>query len=224
MTENSPAAFQNAVDLGCPVVETDVRATGDGHAIVFHDATMDRTTNLTGPIAALTREQVGNSRLANNEAPMTLVEALVRWPDLTLNVDVKSDDGVEPFLRAVAQTGAWDRVCAAAFSTARLRRLRRLGGPRLATSAGPSEVARIKLGLADHSPACALQVPERVRGVPVVTPGFVRRAHRAGLQVHVWVVDEPDRMARLLDLGVDALITDQPTRLREVLARPRPDG
>jgi glycerophosphoryl diester phosphodiesterase len=217
--ENSPLAFQHAVDLGFRWIETDVRATIDGHAIVFHDATMDRTTDATGELSALPLADVRSARLTDGQAPITLAEALDRWPDVRFNVDVKSDDTVAPFLRAVAGADAWDRVCAAAFSTARLTRIRGQAGPRLATSMGPSEVTRLVLGAPDHSPACAAQVPHRARGIPIVTRRVVERAHRRGVQVHVWTINDPVEMESLLDLGVDGLITDRPTALREVLTR-----
>jgi glycerophosphoryl diester phosphodiesterase len=217
--ENSPAAFQHAVDLGLPVVETDVRATIDGHALVFHDATLDRTTDLAGPVAALPLRRLQRARLGNGEHPMTLVEALTAWPQLLLNVDVKSADAIGPFLRAVADAGAWDRVCAASFSTARLQRLRAMGGTRLATSLGTGEVARLTVGRLPRTRAVAAQVPPRQGRVPLVTEAFVARAHARGLQVHVWVVDEAAQMDELLDLGVDAIVTDRPRVLREVLAR-----
>lgn len=217
--ENSATAFQHAVDLGFRWIETDVRATIDGHAVVFHDATLDRTTNATGRLSAMPLAQVRATLLADGQSPIALAEALQRWPQVRFNVDVKSDDTIEPFLRAVADADAWDRVCAAAFSTPRLARLRSIAGPQLATSMGPSEVARLVLGVPNRSPACAAQVPHRARGVPVVTRRFVERAHRLGMQVHVWTVDHPGQMDALLDLGVDGLVTDRPSVLREVLIR-----
>lgn len=218
--ENSPSAFQRAVDLGFAVIETDIRATVDGHAVVLHDATLDRTTDRTGPVSALPLTHVRGSRLRNGEHPMTLLEALRRWPGVTLNVDIKADDAVEPFLRAVEDAGAWHRVCAASFSTARIRRIRALAGPRLATSLATTEVVRLRLrvptGAADV--ACAVQVPERSGPVRVVTRGFVRHAHDLGLAVHVWTVNEADAMHRLLDLGVDGIVTDRPSVLAKVLS------
>jgi len=217
--ENSPTAFQRAVDLGFRWIETDVRATIDGHAVVFHDATLDRITDATGALSAMPLAQVQSAVMADGQAPITLAEALDRWPHVHFNIDVKADDTIAPFLRAVSDADAWDRVCAAAFSTARLTRLRAQAGPRLATSMGPSEVTRLLLGVPDHSPACAAQVPHRPRGVPVVTRRFLERAHRRGVQVHVWTIDDPVEMESLLDLGVDGLVTDRPAALRDVLIR-----
>lgn len=219
--ENSPSAFQNAVDIGLGFIETDVRATIDGHAVVFHDATLDRTTDRTGAVSALPLSEFSRARLANGDHPITLLDALERWPQAVLNVDVKADSAVEPFLRAVERAAAWDRVCAASFSTARLQRLRARAGGRLGTSLGPSEVVRLVLRVpfAAARTACAAQVPARSGPVPVVTSGFVRHAHAHGLAVHVWTVNDADQMDRLLDLGVDGLITDRPTVLAGVLAR-----
>jgi glycerophosphoryl diester phosphodiesterase len=223
-TENSPATFQRVIDLGYRWIETDVRATVDGHAVVFHDATLERTTDSAGSISALPWSHVRTVRLADGEHPIRLVDALRRWPDARFNVDVKSHDTVEPFLRAVAEADAWGRVCAAAFSTARLRQLRERAGTRLATSMGPSEVARLVLGAAPGRPgrsrtgwAEAAQVPMAMGRLPIPTRRFIDRAHRAGVHVHVWTVDDAAQMQALLDLGVDGLVTDRPTVLREVL-------
>lgn len=220
--ENSPLAFQRVIDLGFRCIETDVRATSDGHAVVFHDATLDRTTTGHGPIAEQPLAALSRARLADGAAPITLLEALHRWPDVTFNVDVKADVAVEPFLRAVTEAHAWDRVCAASFSTARLQRIRTAAGDRLATSMGPVEVARLIVGAPEGSRACCAQVPVRAGRVPVVTARFVRRAHDRGLQVHVWTVNDPVQMHRVLDLGVDGIITDRPTILRDVLAKRAP--
>jgi len=216
-TENSPATFQRAVDLGYRWIETDVRATIDGHAIVFHDATLERTTDSTGAISTLPLSHVRNVTLHDGAHPITLVEALDRWPDVRFNIDVKDDGSVTPFLHAIAEADAWDRVCAAAFSTSRLNRMRAAAGSRLATSMGPAEVTRLVLGLPDRTPACAAQVPRAAGPLPVITRGFVRRAHRRGVQVHVWTIDAAPAMHALLDLGVDGIVTDRPSVLRDVL-------
>ena len=215
--ENSPAAFERAVSLGFRFIETDVRATRDGHALVLHDATLERTSDLAGAVAALPLAHAARAVLADGTSPITLVEALRRWPTVRFNVDVKSDDAVAPFLAAVDAASAWDRVCAASFSTARLRRLRGLAGPRLATSMGPAEVSRLVLAASAGTQACAAQVPMRAGRIPLVTARFVHRAHARGLHVHVWTVDDPAQMHALLDLGVDGIVSDRPSVLRRVL-------
>lgn len=218
-TENSPEAFQRAARMGFRYVETDVRATRDGVPVVFHDKRLDRTTDRVGEVARCRVRDVLGAHLRNGESPMDLPQALERFPDLRFNVDVKSDDAVGPFLQAVSAARAWDRVCAASFSSARLRRLRHLAGPRLATSMGTAEVVSLVLGLGRIPPACSAQVPRTRALLPVVSARFVRAAHARGLQVHVWTVDDAPTMASLLDLGVDGLVTDRPSVLREVLQR-----
>ena len=215
-TENSPTAFAHAVGLGFGYIETDVRASADGTCFVLHDARLDRTTDRAGAVAQLPAREVRAARLSNGDSPMTLAQALAAWPQVRFNVDVKSDDTVEPFLAAVTAAGAWDRVCAASFSSSRLRRLRRAAGPRLATSMGPVEVAALVVGAPLHGPVAA-QVPQRVGPAPLVTPNLVRRAHRRGFDVHVWTVDDPLQMAHLLGIGVDGIVTDCPTVLADVL-------
>jgi glycerophosphoryl diester phosphodiesterase len=216
--ENSPSAFEHAIDLGFRYIETDIRASIDGHAVIHHDATLDRMTDGTGTISALPLSRILAARLPNGDHPMTLLQALERWPDAVLNVDVKADDAVGPFLRAVARADAWERVCAASFSAARLRRLCMLAGPRLARSLGTSEVVRLRLRApVDTGSACAVQVPAASGRIPLVTPGFLRRAHDRGLAVHVWTVNDPVQMRHLLAMGVDGLVTDRPSVLADVL-------
>jgi glycerophosphoryl diester phosphodiesterase len=220
--ENSRTAFQHAVDLGFRWIETDVRATRDGHAVVFHDATLDRTTNASGPLGARMLSELSAVRLTDDQPPLTLVEALRTWPDTAFNVDVKSVEAIGPFLRAVASEDAWDRVCAASFSARRLRLLRRAAGSRLATSLGSAEAVQLVLGGHPRVGACAAQIPATIRGRELVSAGLLARARECGLQIHVWTVNDEAQMRRLLDLGVDGIVTDRPSVLARVLLPPQP--
>ncbi len=148
-----------------------------------------------------------------------------------MNVDVKEDAAVGPFLAALRRTGSASRVGVASFSASRAARLRRALGPAVAVSATPLEVlawlvaSRLPAGagrpalrrLPLRTGPVSYQVPPSARGVAVVTARTVRAAHRAGRQVHVWTVDDPGQMAALLDLGVDGIVTDRPDTLRDVL-------
>ena len=128
---------------------------------------------------------------------------------------------VEALARILRETGVLDRVCLGAFSDRRLARLRDLLGPELCTSAGPRSIAAFRvasLGVPMRQPPWhCLQVPVRANGVTLVERRFLEAAHEKGLQVHVWTIDEADEMHRLLDLGVDGIMTDRPRLLREVL-------
>lgn len=222
--ENSLAAFARAIDLGYRYIETDVQVTGDGRLIVFHDPVLDSLTDGQGRIGDLPWSTVSQARVGGREPIPLLEQVLETWPDLRLNIDPKSDAAALALATALRRHDALDRVCVGSFSGTRLARLRRALGSDLCSSAGPWEVARVWAaghGLplpAPAGPHC-LQVPVRHKGLTVVTPGLVRAAHARNLSVHVWTVDEAGEMDRLLDMGVDGIITDRPTLLREVMMR-----
>ncbi|WP_425558343.1 glycerophosphodiester phosphodiesterase [Cryptosporangium japonicum] len=220
--ENTMTAFARAVDAGYRYVETDVHATSDGALVAFHDRTLDRVTDRTGRIGALPLREVRAARIGGTERVPLFDELLDTWPSLRINIDVKADAAVAPLAAAIARHGASDRVCIGSFSDRRLTRFRR-ECPSVATSLGPRDVARLRVAsLTGRRPrfapgVCAAQVPIRHRGVRVVDARFVAAAHRLGLQVHVWTVDEEPTMLRLLDLGVDGIMTDRIDVLRDVL-------
>jgi glycerophosphoryl diester phosphodiesterase len=222
--ENSMAAFQRAVDLGYRYLETDVHATADGVLLAFHDDTLDRVTDRTGRVARLPWETVGRARIGGVEPIPLLEDLLGSWPDIRVNVDVKHRSAVAPLARTLERTGAVDRVCVASFASSRLAAARAAVGPQLCTALATRGVARLRAAavhpaahrLAPRGIPCA-QVPDRVGRLQVVTPGLVGAAHARGQQVHVWTVDEAADMRRLLDLGVDGLMTDQLVTLRDVL-------
>ncbi|MFE2969101.1 glycerophosphodiester phosphodiesterase [Streptomyces sp. NPDC059340] len=220
--ENTVAQFRRAVETGYRYIETDVHATSDGKLVAFHDVTLDRVTDGAGRIADLPWEDVRHARVAGKEPVPLFEELLETFPNVRWNVDVKAEPALHPLLNLIGRLDAWDRVCVGSFSEARVFRAQRLAGPRLATSYGTKGVLGLRLrsyGIpaALRDSAIAAQVPESQSGVPVVDRRFVRAAHARGLQVHVWTVNEPDRMHRLLDLGVDGIMTDHIDTLRRVL-------
>lgn len=221
--ENSMVAFAAAVALGYRYVETDVHATSDGVVVAFHDATLNRVTDLTGSVADIPYEQVRRALIGGREAVPLLSEILTSWPDLRVNIDCKGRTAIEPLADVIAQHRAWDRVCVASFSPWRLSRLRAVCGPRVATSYTPLGVGALALlptnrlrWLTTGHTAVAAQVPSSAGPLPIVTRAFVDRAHTLRKQVHVWTVDDPAEMTRLLDLGVDGIITDRTDLLRSV--------
>lgn len=234
--ENTLPAFLRAVAEGYRYLETDVHLTADGVLVAFHDAVLDRVTDARGPIAALSYREVRTALIGGREPIPTLAEVLEACPDAQFNIDPKSDAAVGPLLEVLAQADGWDRVCIGSFSDRRLATIRRNAPPGLATSLGPREAGRLILGAAGdfrtagrpstagrpgtagRAPAAvAAQLPVRWHGVPVVTRRLVRGAHRRGLEVHVWTVDDRATMTRLLDAGVDGIMTDRPDVLRDVL-------
>lgn len=223
--ENSMAAFEHAVSLGYSYLETDTHATKDGVAVAFHDHTLTRVTDHEGRVADQPWKTVEQARIGGSEPIPKLEDLLAAWPDVRINIDVKADNAVAPLVDAIRRTGTIDRVCVASFSDRRLRRVRRELGPRLCTSTGPAETARLRFasyagffrGIAPRQVGCA-QVPVQAGALTVVTAPFVATAHAVGLQVHVWTVNTRTEMERLLDLGVDGIVTDETETLRAVLA------
>jgi glycerophosphoryl diester phosphodiesterase len=222
--ENSLAAFGRAVGAGYQYLETDVHATADGVCVVFHDQTLDRMLGRPGRVQDVTFRELRAERIGGESVVPTLAEVLEEHPDVRFNVDLKSDATVDPAIETIWRAGARDRVLLASFDDRRIKWARKLCGPRQATSLGVREVAALKLGsvhgraLAGFVPGvAAAQVPLRYKGVKIVDRRFVNYAHKLGMQVHVWTVDDPAQMRELLDLGVDGIMTDHIEVLREVL-------
>jgi glycerophosphoryl diester phosphodiesterase len=220
--ENTMPAFENAVSLGYRYVETDVHTTADGVLVAFHDDHLDRVTDRTGRIGALPWAEVRRARVGGHGIPL-LEDVLGTWPAVRVNIDPKHDAAVDPLVAVLERTGAHDRVCVAAFSDARLARFRRLTGNRVCTGSGPREIARLRLASygAPAGPLAAgcVQVPVRHGRVRLIDRRFLTACHRRGLPVHVWTIDDSPEMDRLLDLGVDGIMTDRPAVLKEVLRR-----
>ena len=248
---NTLYAFERATDLGADVLELDVHATSDGELVVIHDDTLERTTDGEGLVRETTSaaikaldagydwspERTGKSfpyRGQGIEVP-TLAEVFEAFPDSRINLEIKQlePDIAAPLCELIQAYGKEATVLVGSFHDAALRTFRERC-PSVATSAGPSEVRTffilnvLFLGDLYQPPAEALQVPEYQGRLRIVTRRFVRAAARKNMEVHVWTVDEAEAMERLIDLGVDGIITDRPDRLLRVLGRPneaeRPEG
>ncbi|MEM8746876.1 MAG: glycerophosphodiester phosphodiesterase [Actinomycetota bacterium] len=219
--ENTERAFRHAVDLGFTHLETDVHATADGVLIAFHDDRLDRVTDRTGRILDLSWAEVAEARVDGTDPILRFDELLERFPESRINIDPKADTAVEPLAAAILEAGVQDRVCVTAFSRRRTLRVKELVGDDLCTGGAAAASLQTLLGrlpLGFLHGVDVLQVPPRVGPLPVVTRRFVDTAHRHGVHVHVWTIDEPDDIRRLIDLGVDAIMTDRPEVLVEVFA------
>ncbi len=224
--ENTLAAFRHADELGYTYLETDVHATSDGVLLAFHDAVLDRVSDARGEIARMSAAEVARAQVGGLERVPTLAALFDEFSHSRFNIDLKADAAVPLLARFIAERDVWDRVLVGSFSGRRLRRFRTLTGGRVPTSGHPAEVIAYRVlpsgrlaRLLTGGRAAALQLPHRHRGVLLTTPGLVRRAHRAGLHVHVWTVDDPAEMQLLLDRGVDGLMTDRTDILKGVLVR-----
>ncbi|WP_120005450.1 glycerophosphodiester phosphodiesterase [Nesterenkonia muleiensis] len=240
--ENTMVAFRRAVELGFRYLEIDVRTSADGQLVIFHDEVLDRLTTGTGKLCDHTWEQLSQLRVTGDPAsgtqPRTTPapdpgEPLVRFedalralPETHFNVDLKDAQSVPHFVEVVERLGAHGRVLVASFEDARRRQASRLLSRKVAASGGWVSTALMVflgplVGLGRISRLIAgvdcVQVPIRQFKITVVRPTFVRRCHRAGLQVHVWVVNDPAQMHRLLDMGVDGIMTDDAEALADVM-------
>jgi glycerophosphoryl diester phosphodiesterase len=233
--ENTLPAFEAAVTLGYRYLETDVHLTRDGVLLAFHDSSLERLTDRDGRIGELSFREVREadagyafSADGGRTYPFrgtgvvvpTLEELLTRWDDVFLNIDAKADDTVEPLVALITRLGAFGRVCIGSFSDRRVARIRALAGGRICSSMG--QVATAVAYLASRTGrmpgfhADCLQVPQRW-GRLRIDRRFVDAAHRAGLPIHVWTIDDETEMEHLLDLGVDGIMTDRPRLLKQVL-------
>ena len=227
--ENTMVAFGNGLDEGAHHLETDLRLTSDGVVVCFHDPTLDRTTDGEGPftgrtLAELRRLDAGHRHRIDGGFPVrgrglripTLGEVLATFPATGVVVDLKEDGLEEPVAALLDRMEAWDRVIVGSFSDERLARMARVSGGRAMLSGGQTTVlgwwVASRLGRPGPGSPVALQVPPSHHGLRVVDERFVRTAHAAGVAVHVWTVNQPWEMERLVDMGVDALITDRPGR------------
>ena len=223
--ENTMPAFQGAVDLGYRYIETDVHATRDGVLLAFHDDRLDRVTDRTGLIREMDYDEVKLARVAGEEPIPLFADLLTSWPDLRINIDPKLDNAVEPLIRVLKDHAAIDRVCIGSFSDRRIAAIREELGPDLCTGMGPKATARLRFsswsgpfrGIWGGFTAGCAQLPVRRYGIPLVDRALVERAHELGLQVHVWTIDDPAEMRRLVEIGVDGLMTDEPAVLRAAL-------
>jgi glycerophosphoryl diester phosphodiesterase len=222
--ENTIAAFRHAVSLGFRYIEIDVHGTLDDELVVFHDDDLRRLTGSSGAIADRTLAEVSQRRIGDGETIPTLDEVFETFPDTRFNIDIKNAGAITPLVKTIDRHRAHDRVCVASFSNERLREFRRVMGRRVPTSVSPIGVVWNGyiplLPRLLNSPGTALQIPLThavgSRQLPVLTPRLLRHAHLAGKIVHIWTIDDPAEMHRLLDMGVDGIMSDRTDLLKQV--------
>ena len=238
--ENTIEAFRLAVEAGAGGLELDVHMTRDGHTVVIHDATVDRTTNGSGAVSEMTLEELRGLDAGHNFSPdggptrpyrgrgvrvPTLGEVLEEFPVVAVNIEIKAGTpGIEEtVLGVLREANALGRVLVVSTPHDIVKRFRKVSGGHVSTGASRWEIgvfyisSRVRLERLVRPAYDALQVPLRHRGIPVVTPRFVRAAHARGVRVDAWTINQADEMRRLLDLGVDVIMTDRPDTLAEVL-------
>lgn len=241
--ENTLEAFRNAWAMGVDVLELDVHGTRDGAIVVIHDATVDRTTDGTGAVQDMTLPEIqaldagywftpdgGQTYPYRGKGVRipTLEEVFRALPDARFNIEIKSNDPpiVPALAELVKRMGMEDQVLIGSFDHAIAQQVRH-ALPTVATFASQTEVRSFWILLTLRLPRIWRPVPETLqvpqtyrlagREVTVLSPRFVRSAHNMGVRVDVWTVNDPDEMARVLDMDVDGIITDYPDRLLDLL-------
>ena len=220
--ENTLRAFDDAVALGYRYVETDVHSTRDGRLVAFHDNDLQRTCGKPWRIEETDWSTLSTARIDGTDPIPLLEDLLTSWPNLRINIDCKSDAAMQPLIDTIRRTHCLDRICVGSFSDKRLRHIRSELGTGLCTSMGPQEVIRLVLRSTTGIPfspsrhALIAQVPVRQGPIPVVTHRSIARAHRLGLQIHVWTIDDPLQIGQLLDMGVDGVMSDDTRALKDV--------
>ena len=242
--ENTLEAFRLAARSGAGGLELDIHMTSDGQIVVIHDDSVDRTTEGTGLVRRMTLHETQNLDAGYRFTPdggttypyrgrgvrvPELGQVLREFPGHKVNIDIKEEQpGVEvALLETIKGAGAGDRVLVVSEIPAVVARVRELSGNGISTGASRQEIrdfyrlSRLRLEFLVRPPYDALQVPVEYGGREVVTPRFLKAAHDRGVRVDVWTIDEPDEMCRLLDLGVDVIMTNRPELLEGVLGERR---
>ncbi|MEY4349034.1 MAG: hypothetical protein RLZ69_977 [Actinomycetota bacterium] len=217
--ENTLAAFERALEVGATHMETDIQATSDGVAVVFHDDDLERVAGIVGRVDGITFEQLQEVRIGGQHIP-TLLEALQRFPQARFNIDVKRANAIAPTVQAILSAKAADRVLVSSFSGSRRKKALRMlaeRGAKVPTSADAALMLSLYLAARIGVFAAfarlsrniqALQLPEAFAGLKLTHPRLIAFAKRAGLQVDYWVINEPTRMKQLVKLGADGIVTD----------------
>lgn len=239
--ENTDTAFSHALSHGADWIETDVNTTSDGVVVVFHDPTLKRVAGHVGAIKDMTWEQLKSLEMKDGGTIPRLEDTLRAFPTIRFNVDLKDAGSAEKIVPVLLATGAHDRVRLASFSGRRLRQAyaeAQKAGIHLTMSASPVAVAlfyvisRVSPRLWSwllpflrrvFLPFDSLQIPLHLRcagrTLRIADRAFVEAAHQAGLEVHVWTVDDERTMRELIALGVDGIITNHADKLSQILGR-----
>lgn len=224
--ENTLLAFAHAVGIGITHIETDVHVSSDGVAMVAHDPDLSRVGGVPTRVDALTVRELAALDLGEGQHMPTLAEALDGFPDAFFNIDLKTMGAVVPTVEAIKDLRAHDRVLLTSFSERRRRAGLRLL-PDVATSAsGPRFAAALLSSVVRGGPLVraalrglhAVQIPQRALGLDTVSPARIRAFHDAGVEVHVWTINDADTMRDLLGRGVDGVVTDRADIGLEVIA------
>lgn len=216
VVDNSFAAVAAAQAVGVTYVESDCRVTSDGVVVLCHDESLMRIADDSRTVAEVSFRELEHL-LAGRGGVAALEQVLSAFPGVRFNLDVKVEGAVIPLGRLAARFP--DRILITSFSDARRRGALESASPsRPATAPGSRTIAlvllAVTLGLRPLTSRLlrnvdALQIPERQGAIRVLSRRLLDAAHRNGVEVHVWTVNDTRRMAELIESGVDGIVTDR---------------
>jgi len=222
-SENTMEAFENAINMGFKFLETDIQITKDKKLIAFHDETLNRVTDGKGYIQNKTWGELRKVKVAGKYNIPLLSDIFFSWPEINLNIDPKNNSSISTLIEFLKKNNVFDRICIGSFSGKRLDNLRKIFGSALCTSAGPLEVLKLKLSSLNFRnfdiDANCVQVPLKYFGINIIDRIFIDYCHELNLKVHVWTINEIQEIEKLLDLGVDGIISDNLEGLKTVLTK-----
>jgi glycerophosphoryl diester phosphodiesterase len=239
--ENTLEAFRYSAQMGVDVLELDVHSTADGALVVIHDATVNRTTNGSGRVSEMTLAEIKKLDAGYRFSPdgektfpfrgrgitvPTLQEIFDSFPEMTFNVEPKQAEPsiVKPLCEMIRARKMSEKVIVGSFRQTAIDEFRQTC-PEVATSATPGEVSeflafyKVGLGKSYSPPMQVLQIPERIGDLQIISRDFIETARKLNLQIHVWTINETEDMSRLIELGVDGIMTDYPDRLLKLIKK-----
>ena len=221
--ENTMEAFENAINMGFKIIETDIQITKDKKLVVFHDLTLDRLTNTKGLVKDKTWNELKKIKILGKYSIPLLSDIFDKWPKIKINIDPKNDECIDYLISFLREYNYFEKICIGSFSGKRLQRLRKEFGPKLCTSAGPFEVLKLKLfsliNLSISIDANCVQVPLKYYGINIIDKNFIKFCQSQNLMVHVWTINDILEIERLLDLGVNGIISDNIEGLKKIFKK-----
>ncbi|MEY3405975.1 MAG: hypothetical protein RLZZ556_47 [Actinomycetota bacterium] len=225
-SENTIESFRHAVDFGAEYIETDIRCTSDGHAVLFHDEDLRRLTGSAERVSSLTLKEFRNLKFKEGGTPTTLVEALESLPKLKFNLDIKDPLAINPTVRAIESAKAHQRVLISSFSETTRQKALALFSTPVATSASASLVLKIRFralfGLKIEKLLIgvgALQVPASMYGIRFDTKRFIRKVQLTGTLMHFWTINDEKSIKRLVKRGANGIVTDNTELAGQILGK-----
>ena len=214
--ENSFEAFNSVIQMGYKYIETDLRMTLDGEVIAFHDPDLKRLFNLNLQVRDLTFNEIANLFKEKNCTLLSLENALMKFPEIHFNIDLKVEEVIQDSIKVVTDFNAFDRVCFASFRSSRTEKVLQQNKNTI-VSMGMKDVALFKFFKFHNKKIKIIQIPLKWKGIKILTRNLIQKAHKTNLLVHVWTINDRKIINNLIDLGVNGIVTDEPELLMEIM-------